>query len=195
MLGGGSVGSSFRPYWVRRRRASRCRLRRRQPRGLRNAERRTQLEAEHLSEGDLGLRREGNRPRRLLFRPLASRKRRSLGAADLGASGGRLRAGPDGSQPGLRLGVAAGRLEEHVLRAALGLGRRRPEVEVARAGPSARPPELPSLIVHMLQTISVGRPDTQSAAPLKACGDRRGRRSSALRTSLPLKSTTRRLGS
>src|SRR5207248_188245 len=42
---------------------------------------------------------------------------------------------------------------------------------------------------------SAGPPDKQSAAPLKACGDRRGRTSSALRTSLPLKSTTPRPGS
>jgi hypothetical protein len=47
----------------------------------------------------------------------------------------------------------------------------------------------------MLQTISVGRPDTQSAAPLKSCGDRRGRMSSALRRSLPPKLTMSLAGS
>src|SRR5256714_15233845 len=54
---------------------------------------------------------------------------------------------------------------------------------------------LRTLNLYMLQTISVGRPETQSAAPLKSCGGRRGRMSSALRTSFPAKLTMSLAGS
>src|SRR5205823_6617534 len=52
-----------------------------------------------------------------------------------------------------------------------------------------------NLRVYMLQTMNDGRPVTQSAAPLNGVGTRRGRMSSAARTSSPPKFTMRRLGS
>ena len=52
-----------------------------------------------------------------------------------------------------------------------------------------------NLRAYMLQTMNDGRPVTQSAAPLKSVGPRRGRMSSALRISFPPKSTICRAGS
>jgi hypothetical protein len=75
---------------------------------------------------------------------------------------------------------------------------RRDAYGLEQAEPSGGPPAQGLLLVRtqrrMLQTISVGLPAMQLAAPLKSCGGSAGR-SAALRTSLPAKLTMFRLGS